>query len=112
MIKTVWVCLALATALITIPAKAQGVSQSQCRKPELADRPRVTAQELERTTAAVSDYVDCMRPVLDSQRKKAEQLYADAKIAAETSNKDATEVNALVDAYRKWAQEHSDDEAQ
>jgi len=84
---------------------------ASCRKPELADRPRVTAQEIERTTAAVQDYVDCMRPVLDAQRKDAEAKFADAKATAEASNAAATEVNALVDAYRKWAAEHKDDEA-
>lgn len=84
---------------------------AKCRKPELADRPRITAQEIERTTAAVQDYVDCMRPVLDAQRKDAEAKFAGAKAAAEASNAAATEVNALVDAYRKWAAEHKDDEA-
>lgn len=82
-----------------------------CRKPELADRPRITVQEIERTTAAVQDYVDCMRPVLDAQRKDAEAKFAGAKAAAEASNAAATEVNALVDAYRKWVAEHKDDEA-
>lgn len=86
-------------------------SAARCRKPELADRPRITAQEIERTTAAVQDYVDCMRPVLEAQRKDAEAKFADAKATAEASNAAATGVNALVDAYRKWAAEHKDDEA-
>lgn len=91
---------------------AKAPAANSCRKPELADRPRVTAQEVERATAAVQDYVDCMRPVLEAQRKDAETKYADAKATAEASNAAASEVNALVDAYRKWAAEHKDDERQ
>lgn len=92
-------------------APAPSIAAAACRKPELADRPRVTAQELERTTAAVQDYVDCMRPILDARRKDAEAKFADAKATAEASNAAATEVNSLVDAYRKWVAEHKDDEA-
>ncbi|WP_448140390.1 hypothetical protein [Sphingopyxis fribergensis] len=43
-----------ATARAHEPAKS-GPAASSCRKPELADRPRITAQEIERTTAAVQD---------------------------------------------------------
>ncbi|WP_448140391.1 hypothetical protein [Sphingopyxis fribergensis] len=50
-----------------------------------------------------------MRPVLEAQRKKAEAKFADAKATAEASNTAATEVNALVDSYRKWAAEHTGD---
>lgn len=92
-------------------ASASKPTAASCRKPELADRPRITAQEIERTTAAVQDYVDCMRPVLEAQRKDAEAKFAEAKATAEASNAAATEVNALVDEYRKWAAEHKDDEA-
>lgn len=102
-------CALLAATLAAAPASAQA-AQASCRKPELIDRPRIAKQEVERVTVAVQEYVDCMRPVLEAQRKRAEQLYAEAKAAAEGSNAAATEVNALVDAYRKWAQEHRDDE--
>ena len=107
-----------ARALALHMAQGQDASQAAaapigaaCRKPELVDRPRITAQEIERTTAAVQDYVDCMRPILEAQRKAAEEKLADAKATAEASNAAATEVNALVDAYRKWAAEHKDDES-
>lgn len=109
--------LAAAAALLQLgivaPAMAQATPAQDsepspaaaCRKPELIDRPRVEKAEIERVTAAVQDYVDCMRPVLERSRKRAEALYAEGKKAAETSNAQATEVNALVDAYRRWAQE-------
>lgn len=97
------------TASADEPVKSAPAASS-CRKPELADRPRVTAQEIERTAVAVEDYVDCMRPVLEAQRKDAEAQFAEAKATAEASNAAATEVNALVDAYKKWAAEHQGDE--
>jgi len=91
----------------TAPAAQTGEASpaAACRKPELIDRPRVEKAEIERVTAAVQDYVDCMRPLLETARKRAEALYAEGKKSAEASNAMATEVNALVDAYRRWAQE-------
>lgn len=110
------IMLAAAAAVLQLgivtPAAAQDSERSPaaaCRKPELIDRPRVEKAEIERVTAAVQDYVDCMRPVLEKSRKRAEELYAEGKKAAETSNAQATEVNALVDAYRRWAQEKASD---
>ncbi|SEH12945.1 hypothetical protein SAMN05428974_0606 [Sphingopyxis sp. YR583] len=100
---------AAAETASTSRAASAAIAHS-CRKPELADRPRITKAEIERTTAAVQDYVECMRPVLEKQRAAAEKLFSDAKAAAEASNAEATEVNALVDAYRKWEQEHQGDE--
>lgn len=117
-------CSAAGAMLLSVTANAQAPvgddastaskasAAASCRKPELADRPRISASEVERTTAAVQDYVDCMRPVLEAQRKDAEAKFADAKATAEASNAAATEVNALVDAYRKWVAEHKDDEGQ
>ena len=113
-------CSVAGAMLFSVTATAQEGAQgsaatakpiANCRKPELADRPRIASQEIERTTAAVQDYVDCMRPVLEAQRKDAEAKFAYAKATAEASNAAASEVNALVDEYRKWAAEHKDDEA-
>ncbi|MBY8823433.1 hypothetical protein [Sphingomonas colocasiae] len=114
--RTGWISAALAAALVAQagPALAQAGGSGQggtpspasaCRKPELSDRPRVDKSEIERVTAATQDYVDCMRPVLEDTRKRAEALIAEGRKAAEASNTMANEVNAFVEAYRRWAQE-------
>jgi hypothetical protein len=103
--------MANAQAPAGVEATAKSSAAAACRNPELIERPRITTSERERIGAAMQDYVDCMRPVLEAQRKDAEAKFADAKATAEASNAAANGVNALVDAYRKWEAEHKGDEA-
>lgn len=80
-----------------------------CKEPELRERFSVGQEDMQIIAQSVQDYVNCMQPIIDAKRTKAQAMLAEARAQAESSNADITALNAFIAKFKEFQVKHKDD---